>query len=98
MNHECDNWKEGPYTEDQCVACWLRHNTGGKPAPTVNPLPLGDAIEKALSSVGVTKERVTAWLGGCGGCKERQEKLNALGMWAASKAGRTREFLERLIS
>jgi hypothetical protein len=43
---------------------------------------LGDAIEKALSAIGLTKEQVERWLGRPCGCSERQEKLNALGYWA----------------
>lgn len=43
---------------------------------------LGDLIEKALSTVGVSKERVEKWVGAPCGCKERQEKLNQLGFWA----------------
>lgn len=44
---------------------------------------LGDVAEQALSAVGITAERVEAWLGKCR-CKERRERLNALGEWAAS--------------
>lgn len=46
-------------------------------------MPLGDAIEQALSFVGVTTERVELWLGGPCGCEERKEKLNQLSRWAA---------------
>jgi hypothetical protein len=42
---------------------------------------LGDRIESALTTMGITKERVETWLGNCG-CQQRQEKLNALGYWA----------------
>lgn len=45
-------------------------------------MQLGDAIESALSSVGITKDRVSAWLGDCG-CDDRQRRLNSLGRWAA---------------
>lgn len=44
---------------------------------------LGDLIESALSSVGLTHTRVEQWLGRPCGCEERQEKLNALTYWAA---------------
>lgn len=44
---------------------------------------LGDAIEAALASVGVTKDRVERWIGGPCGCVERQQKLNALSRWAS---------------
>lgn len=43
---------------------------------------LGDAIESALSSIGVTSDRVTRLFGDCG-CKGRKEILNSLGHWAA---------------
>lgn len=63
-------------------------------------MPLGDLIERALSSVGLTKGRVEAFLGAPCGCTERQEKLNALTYWArrvlAGKADRAAEHLDRL--
>ncbi len=43
---------------------------------------LGDVIEKALESVGVTKARVSGWLGKPCNCEERQAKLNQLHIWA----------------
>jgi hypothetical protein len=43
---------------------------------------LGDLIESALSTAGITKQRVERWLGRPCRCKERQEKLNQLGWWA----------------
>ena len=62
---------------------------------------LGDAVEKALSAVGVTKERVEAWVGGPCGCEERRDKLNALGAWAArvlgGKTDRAREHLAAIV-
>jgi hypothetical protein len=48
---------------------------------------LGDAVEKALSMIGITKERVEKWLGSCYGCSERQRKLNELGAWAKRALG-----------
>lgn len=44
-------------------------------------LGLGDRMEQALTSVGITKERVEAWLGEPCRCPERKEKLNQLGRW-----------------
>lgn len=44
---------------------------------------LGDAIAAALMTVGISKERVSRWLGRECHCKERQEKLNSLGRWAS---------------
>lgn len=54
---------------------------------------LGDVVEKALATAGITPARVERWLGReCGGCKRRQDKLNQLGYWALAvlrgKAGR----------
>lgn len=43
---------------------------------------LGDAIAEALKIVGITPERVEAWLGRPCGCLRRQRKLNRLGRWA----------------
>lgn len=74
----------------------LRH--GGKEQP--GRRGLGDAVESALSAVGITKERVERWLGRPCGCEERQRKLNALGSWArrvlGGKTDDAEEFLNRL--
>jgi hypothetical protein len=40
---------------------------------------LGDIVAAGLSSVGITKERVSNLVGGDCGCAKRQEQLNALG-------------------
>lgn len=68
---------------------------------TPKPMLLGDAVESALSFVGVTKDRVQAWIGGPCGCKERQERLNRLHLWAKSAMGGTvekaRGWLHKLI-
>jgi hypothetical protein len=45
-------------------------------------VPLGDRIESALKSVGITSERVERWLGLPCGCLERRERLNAVHSWA----------------
>lgn len=50
-------------------------------------LPLGDYAAAALEAVGVTKERVSAWLGRPCKCPERQEKLNQWGAWLAQRFG-----------
>jgi len=51
---------------------------------TTNPLRigLGDVVESVLKRVGITEERVSAWLGRPCGCSARKEKLNALVNWA----------------
>lgn len=62
---------------------------------------LGDAAEKALSAVGITKERVERWLGRPCKCRQRQEKLNRFGYWVArvlsGKTERAEEYLEEMI-
>ncbi len=47
---------------------------------------LGTHIAAALSSVGVTPERVEGWLGEPCNCRERQEKLDQLSRWACRVA------------
>lgn len=62
---------------------------------------LGDLIHHALSSVGVTTDRVERWLGAPCGCEERREKLNRLSNWAkrvaAGKISRAEEWLGIII-
>jgi len=48
---------------------------------------LGDLVEKALTKVGITKERVEQWVGGPCGCEERKRKLNTLTAWAKRALG-----------
>lgn len=45
-------------------------------------MELGDAVERALIKVGITQERVSAWIGRPCGCEERKQKLNQLSSWA----------------
>lgn len=40
---------------------------------------LGDMVAAGLSAIGITKERVSAVVGGDCGCKKRQEALNNIG-------------------
>ncbi len=47
---------------------------------------LGTRVAFALSSVGVTPERVEEWLGTPCNCRERQEKLDQLSRWACRVA------------
>jgi len=48
------------------------------------PVPIGDLVERGLTAIGVTKERVEQWTrtegkpGGCG-CADRQRWLNEVG-------------------
>ncbi len=48
----------------------------------VGRMLIGDIVANALSSVGVTDERVSKWMGKPCACKERREKLNQLERWA----------------
>jgi hypothetical protein len=52
------------------------------PAAPAAPM-LGDAISSALSAIGITEERVSAWLGKPCGCGARKKKLNDLHAWFA---------------
>ena len=63
---------------------------------------LGDVVEKALSTGGVTEERVTRWLGRPCGCRRRKEKLNRLSRWVRGvvtgrDAGAAKEEIERML-
>ena len=59
-----------------------RNRSKSRPVHISNPWALGTHIETALTSVGITSERVSRWLGKPCGCKERKDKLNQLGAWA----------------
>lgn len=45
-------------------------------------LKIGDILEAALAKVGITSDRVSTWLGRPCKCRERRNRLNALGKWA----------------
>lgn len=45
---------------------------------------LGDAVESALTSLGITSERVEKWLGRPCRCRERKRKLNRLDEWVTN--------------
>lgn len=69
----------GKVTDGMCRLCIER---GDKP-PTIISLPrvaVGDAVERILTSLGITKERVQKWLQteDCG-CKKRKGWLNEWG-------------------
>lgn len=64
------------------------------PQPNAGIIRLGDRVESALSAVGVTKERVSRWLGAPCNCTERQRKLNALSAWVENA---TRKTLDKLL-
>jgi len=50
-------------------------------------MKLGDKVEQALTTVGITSEKVEEWLGRPCNCKKRKEKLNRIGAWAARIMG-----------
>lgn len=65
------------FIDGKCVRCGVRRN---EPYPKRNCHPgLGDMVAAGLSSVGITKDRVSALVGGDCGCAERQDWLNRLG-------------------
>ena len=57
---------------------WVEVDTNHPAYPRTRP-GLGDRVASALSAIGITKERVSAVVGGDCGCAKRQEALNALG-------------------
>lgn len=84
-------------TRDDYNRLWGGSGLAGIPALVASQpktVRLGDTLEAALAAVGVTKDRVAAWLGRPCGCKERQEKLNQLGDWLADG---TKAAIERII-
>lgn len=62
---------------------------------------LGDEVERALSAVGITQDRVERWLGSACGCDERKARLNQLGNWAArvvsGKLSKAVEYLNHIM-
>ena len=57
----------------------------GRPKGLAQLFALGDAVETALSSVGITEDRVTRWLGRNCGCRDRKERLNRFSRWIHAK-------------
>lgn len=61
---------------------------------------LGDTVQKALESVGITQQKVKTWLGDCC-CEERKEKLNQLDMacrrFLRGRIEKGRVYLEQLL-
>jgi hypothetical protein len=62
---------------------------------------LGDAVETALTTIGITSERVEQWLGAPCKCKARKEKLNRLSAWAlhvvSGKTENAEKYLNKII-
>lgn len=62
----------------------------------------GTVIRLALDRVGINSERIENWLGVPCGCREREEKLNAVTAWARrvvqGRVDSAREYLTRLLN
>lgn len=63
---------------------WVEVDTLHPAYPRRAPAGLGDMVAAGLSAVGITKERVSALVGGDCGCKKRQQAMNA---WGAKHLG-----------
>ena len=50
---------------------------------------LGDMAASVLSAIGITKQRVEAFVGGPCGCDGRQAVMNAAGAWLGMPPGST---------
>ena len=61
---------------------------------------LGDQVERALVSLGITQQRVEAWVGKCN-CEGRRDRINAIELWArrvlSGKIERATEYLNRIM-
>lgn len=69
----------GAAITDELLEIWVNAAVVNGETPQLNGL--GDVVEKALSTFGVTKERyarVTGKKKGCSGCSQRQARLNRL--------------------
>lgn len=64
-------------------------------------IKLGDLIESALKTVGITSERVERWLGVPCGCAARRDALNNLTNWAnrvqSGKVENAEGYLEEIV-
>lgn len=85
VNHLKQRAAERGYTLDEVMPCVVSQDGDTITVdethaayPHARP-GLGDMVASGLSSVGITKERVSAIVGGDCGCGERQQKLNELG-------------------
>jgi hypothetical protein len=78
----------------QCVRCGyvakslptFRACKPPPPPPPWQPIAIGDVVERWLTRIGITRERVERWTrtagkpGGCG-CEARKRWLNDVGFW-----------------
>lgn len=62
---------------------------------------LGDTVEKALETVGITQAKVSKWLGKPCNCEERKIKLNALDGWArrvvSGNVAKAKHYLDKIM-
>ena len=62
---------------------------------------LGDSVEQALATVGISQEKVERLLGRPCHCEEHRDMLNSLDVWArrviSGKLDMAREYLERIL-
>lgn len=94
---------EPSLTADQYYATCLAY---GEQPEAPRPILLGDRIESALSSIGITKElwgNFTKQHGdppvtGCAECDERQEEINAADLWMRNAAAELGEAATAVIS
>ncbi len=105
-NEFVEAWKHntGPGQNKSAASRRQRREQDGciqKKQVTPRVFRLGDNIEAALKTVGITSERVSAWLGRKCGCPERVRRLNALGAWThrvlTGKTENAEKYLEELI-
>ena len=63
---------------------------------------LGDRVEQALTSIGITSDRVSQWMGRPCNCEDRKEKLNQISSWArrvtSGKTKKAKEYLEKILN
>lgn len=99
-----DDWRKmyelgvGPY-QDKTGKDKLIKEREKKSVPKI--FRLGDNVETALKTMGITSEKVSAWLGRPCGCPERRERLNRLGAWAhriiTGQTDKAEEYLEQIL-
>lgn len=77
--------EERGYTLEEVSPCIISEHGGTITVDTDHPAyprakpGLGDMVAAGLSAIGITKERVSAAVGGDCGCNKRQEALNNIG-------------------
>jgi len=79
---KCDKKKKHPEKMDLRRNCPFRVRLPRHMRQPKEKNYLGDVLEKALTAIGVTKDRIEVFLGHPCGCVERQRKLNELHRWA----------------